>query len=207
MMLAGVVLLLAGLNGRIERWEGLLMNLFLLIFIFLAIRRSGKYREAHAKEMSEDRKSAYSPHVSVIIIIVSCAGLALGARLLVDNATLIAQSLGIPERAIAISMLAVGTSLPELATSVIAALQKETDISVGNIIGSNIFNVFSVLGITALINPIEMKGVIFYDTAVMLALFIILLFMMLPLKRSLIARWEGVILLVLYIVYLIFVFK
>ena len=144
---------------------------------------------------------------SVLLIIVSSAGLALGAKLLVDNASVIADSLGISERAIAISLLAIGTSLPELVTSVIAAFQKETDISVGNIIGSNIFNILSVLGITALVKTVEVDPVIMIDIGVMLVISLVLFLMMVPARNGKINRWEGIFLLLAYIIYLIYVFQ
>ena len=96
--------------------------------------------------------------VAVIIFLVSCVGLAFGADLLVNNVAIIAEDLGISKRVVSITMVAVGTSIPEVATSVIAALKKETDISVGNIIGSNIMNILSVLGLTSLIGPIKVDA-------------------------------------------------
>ena len=114
--------------------------------------------------------------VAGIIFLVSCAGTGFGADLLVDNVAIIAEELGISKRVISITMVAVGTSIPEVATSVIAALKKETDISVGNIIGSNIMNILSVLGITSLISPIRVDAeIVRFDIPWMLGISVLLL--------------------------------
>ncbi len=204
MMGAGIILGLFALDSLITVPEGIVLNLLLIFFIWLSLKISRKQR---LENKGKENDSFYSTPFSVFLIIASSAGLALGARLLVTNATVIATELGISERAIAISMLAVGTSLPELVTSVIAAIQKETDISVGNIIGSNIFNILSVLGITAIVKPVDVNEVIMYDIGVMLFITLILLFMILPVKKGRITRPEGLILFVCYIMYMIYVFK
>lgn len=204
MMGASILLAIFALDRVLTFPEGLVFMVILVAFIWFIIRKS---RKAVKLETGEEDNSTYSMPVSFIVIVISVAGLALGARLLVNNATIIAQDLGVSERAIAVSMIAVGTSLPELVTSVIAAIQKQTDISVGNIIGSNIFNVLSVLGIAAMVKPIQVSELILVDIAVMLAFSLILLFMMLPSRVGKIIRAEGLILLVGYFGYLFYVFK
>ncbi|MBE0653357.1 MAG: calcium/sodium antiporter [Bacteroidales bacterium] len=204
MMGASILLAIFALDRVLTFPEGLIFLLILVAFIWFIIRKS---RKAFKPDAGEEENSTYSMPVSIIVIVISVAGLALGARLLVNNATIIAQDLGVSERAIAVSMIAVGTSLPELVTSVIAAIQKQTDISVGNIIGSNIFNVLSVLGIAAMVKPIQVSELILVDIAVMLAFSLILLFMMLPPRVGKIIRAEGLILLAGYFGYLVYVFK
>ncbi len=205
MMTAGILLGIFSLDNSLQFTEGLVLNLILLVFIWFSIKNSKKSETVKPKE-DAGNKSMKLP-VSLGLIIISSAGLALGAKLLVDNSSSIATNLGVSERAIAISMLAVGTSLPELVTSVIAALQKETDISIGNIIGSNIFNILSVLGITALIKPMEVSPVIQIDILVMLLISLLLLFMMIPARKAKITRVEGILLILSYIIYLIYVFQ
>jgi cation:H+ antiporter len=147
------------------------------------------------------------PLVAVLIFLLACGGLAAGANLLVKNAASIAEELGISRRVISISMVAVGTSIPEVATSVIAAFKKETDISVGNIIGSNIMNILSVLGITSVIAPIGVENVIArFDIPWMLGASLLLLLLMLPSSRSRIDRWEGIVMIVVYLLYLYLIF-
>ena len=145
--------------------------------------------------------------VAGIIFLVSCAGLAFGADLLVKNAAIIAEDLGISKRVISITMVAVGTSIPEVATSVIAALKKETDISIGNIIGSNIMNIVSVLGFTSIISPIRVdQGFARFDIPWMLATSVLLLLLMLPVARSRITRWEGILMILIHLLYIYLIF-
>ena len=204
MMLAGILLAVFALDQQLQFYEGLILNAILIGFVWFSIKKS---RKSDIVSSEVEKTGKMNLPASVLVIIVSSAGLALGAKLLVDNASSIAQGLGVSERAIAISMLAVGTSLPELVTSVIAAFQKETDISVGNIIGSNIFNILSVLGITALVKTVEVNPVIMIDIAVMLVISLILFLMMVPSGKGKITRWEGMLLLLSYIIYLIYVFQ
>jgi cation:H+ antiporter len=145
--------------------------------------------------------------VAGIIFLFSCAGLALGADLLVENAARIATTLGISQRVISITMVAVGTSIPELATSVIAALKKETDISVGNIIGSNIMNILSVLGFTGIMGNIGVDAALArFDIPWMLGVTVLLLLIMVPAARSRITRWEGGLMIVIYLLYIYMIF-
>jgi cation:H+ antiporter len=204
MMGASILFGLFSLDGILNLPDGIVLNLLLIFFIWFTLRISSRRA---AKNNENDLNGFYRLPIAVFMVVVSSAGLAFGARLLVSSASEIAQNLGVSERAIAISMLAIGTSLPELVTSVIAALQKETDISVGNIIGSNIFNIFSVLGITAIVKPIQVEELILYDIGAMLLISLILLFMIIPVKKGRITRTEGIILFILYILYMIYVFK
>jgi cation:H+ antiporter len=125
----------------------------------------------------------------------------------VDNAAVIAEDLGISKRVISISMVAVGTSIPELATSVIAALKKETDISVGNILGSNVMNILLVIGFTGIIQPIQVDRMIArFDIPWMLGTSMLLLLVMLPSVRSRISRWEGISMILIYLLYIYLIF-
>ena len=140
-------------------------------------------------------------------MLLSCVGLAIGADLLVDNVAIIAEEVGISKRVVSITMVAVGTSIPEVATSVIAALRKETDISVGNIIGSNIMSILSVLGFTSLISPVSVaKEISGFDIPWMLGATLLLLLLMLPAARSRITRWEGSFMLIIYLLYIYLLF-
>lgn len=204
MMFASLLLGAFALNLSLTFLEGLIFVFILILFVWYSVRKS---RKNYVKEDVEKVNGKYSLSSAVIIIIISCVGLAFGARLLVNNATSIAQTFGVSERAIGISMLAIGTSLPELVTSVIAAIQKETDISVGNIIGSNIFNVLAVLGITTIVKTIEVERVMLWDIGVMLVISLLLFLMILPSRRAVITRMEGLILFSVYIVYMIYVFN
>ena len=138
-----------------------------------------------------------------IFVISGLAGLfvlILGSRLLVDHSIILARALGVSEAVIGLTIVAAGTSMPELATSVVAAFRKQPDIAVGNIVGSNIFNILAILGTTSLIKPFQVTGISMLDYSVMI-LFTILLIPMLYTGRML-HRIEGFTLLTLYGVYL-----
>jgi cation:H+ antiporter len=138
----------------------------------------------------------------MIMTIMGIGGLVAGAKLFVYAATILAKALNISDAVIGLTVVAVGTSLPELATSVVAAVRKEQDIAIGNVIGSNIFNVLSILGIVPLISPITAVGIGCIDIIFMTALSVILYFFMLT--GSKISRWEGLLLLMSYIAYTIY---
>ncbi|MEN8226638.1 MAG: calcium/sodium antiporter [Bacteroidota bacterium] len=204
MMFVSILLFVFTMNGWLTRLEGLVFILLLIVYLGYAVilaRRTEK-----EKEFSKEQGSMQW-WVAALIFLVSCVGLAFGANLLVNNAAIIAEDVGISKRVIAITMVAVGTSIPEVATTVIAAMKKETDISVGNIIGSNIMNVLSVLGVTSIIGPIQVSDEIArFDIPWMLATSVLLLMLMLPAARSRITRWEGIFMILIYLLYIYLIF-
>jgi len=198
----GVSLLLYAflLNNELEGFEGLILLAFLAtaVFFFIYFGKKGKVK-VEDKEEQENMKL----WVAIVLVFVTSAGLALGANLLVDNAIIIATGFGISERVISVSLIAVGTSIPELTTSVIAALHKESDISIGNIIGSNLFNIGFVLGITALISPIPVNPLaVEFDLLIMLGMALLLFLMLIIPRKLVLARWKGFLIFVSYLVYL-----
>ncbi len=204
MMFVSILLFVFTLNGWLSRTEGIIFLGLLVVYIAFAVVKA---RGAIRTEDREETKSTMKWWVAGIIFLVSCVGLAFGADLLVTNVAIIAEEFGISQRVISVTMVAVGTSIPEVATSVIAALKKETDISVGNIIGSNIMNVLSVLGITSLISPIKVNAEISrFDIPWMLGISLLLLLLMLPASRSRITRWEGTFMIMIYLLYIYFLF-
>lgn len=204
MIFSGVLFFVFVYGGWLNRTEGIVFLGLLSAYVYFSLHKS------HIQQKKIDivmNKPISSFWVSMAIIIVSCFGLVAGADILIDNASIIATNLGVSERVISISLIAVGTSLPELVTSVIAAVQKESDIAVGNIFGSNIFNIFSVLGITAIIKPIEVTAMLRdFDTVWMLGITFFLLLLILPVKKWRITRLSGVLLLSVYILYIYLVF-
>jgi cation:H+ antiporter len=138
--------------------------------------------------------------IDSLVLLTGLGVLVCGSQLFVDGATSLAKSLGVSDAVIGLTVVAAGTSLPELATSVVAALRKQSDIAIGNVVGSNIFNILCILGVTASVTPIDTSGISFLDGCVMLSLGIILLPFALT-GRS-ISRAEGAIFLVVYGVYL-----
>ncbi len=192
------------MNGWISRLEGVIFVSLLGLYILFSVIRSRGAERMVEREADQGHMKWW---VAVIIFLISVVGLAFGADLLVENAALVAEKMGMSKRVVSITIVAVGTSIPEVATSVIAALKKETDISVGNIIGSNIMNILSVLGFTSLVSPISVSAEIAgFDIPWMLGISLLFLLLMLPASRARITRWEGIIMIVIYLVYIYFLF-
>ena len=148
MLLATAVIWVMLLDGNVTRLDGTLLVVGLIVFLATAFL-TGKVEPEEANEGDIPQWKAWAMTLGGLVVLV------IGARLLVDSSTEIARAFGISEAVIGLTIVAVGTSLPELATSVIAAIRKQTEIAVGNIVGSNIFNIFGILGTTALIHPIS----------------------------------------------------
>jgi cation:H+ antiporter len=215
MMFVSALLFALCLDGRLSRLEGGILLVLLSAYIIYNVFQARKHRDL-ARTGNEEETVPLHPGraihrmkaiTAVLIFVVSCAGLALGAHFLVENAATIASSLGVSQRVISITIVAVGTSIPELVTSVIAALKKETDISVGNILGSNIMNIVAVLGFTGVIRGIPVDPAISgFDIPVMLLVSLLLLILMVPASRSRIVRWEGILMIVAYLAYIYLIF-
>jgi len=205
MMIVSLLFYVFARNGLLSRMEGVALILLLIGYVVFSISYS-KRQNARKEERIETPK--FSLPFAIALVIISCSGLVFGANLLVDNASIIARDLGVSERVISVSLIAVGTSLPELTTSVMAAIQKEMDISVGNIIGSNIFNILSVLGITSLVKPIEVTPLmISIDIVWMLGISLLLFVLMYPFKKPKLARFDGLVLFLVYVIYIYFLFS
>ncbi|MFP4041463.1 MAG: calcium/sodium antiporter [Bacteroidales bacterium] len=200
MMVASILLYIFMLNLWIEWWEGLIFVLILTSYIFLSIHYSRKEERKNAVEVV---KPKYTLIVSLVLVVLSSIGLVYGADFLVKGAVNIAERYGVSERVISVSLVALGTSLPELATSIMAGIKKETDIFVGNIIGSNIFNILAILGITSIIKQIQVNpGIIDWDILWMLAISLLLFILLLPLKTGKLSRWNGLLLVAGYVSYI-----
>ena len=198
MMLVSILLWLLMLNGILGTIEGIVLITLLIFYTIGLIHYSRK------KQYKSDRQNAESMGMTKVIalLILSIAGLAFGSNLLIENARIIALHFGISERIIGITVLALGTSLPELATSVIAAFKKEMDISIGNVIGSNIFNILSVLGITSIVKPIPVnKDFLSFDIYWMLGASLLLFVFILPFKGGVLNRPKAIVLFAGYCFY------
>ncbi|MCG9972937.1 calcium/sodium antiporter [Christiangramia crocea] len=191
-------------NNQLSRIEGLLLLAGLVIYLFVLIRRSRKKDTIIIEEVDESLRavSGFKMSIWLLIGIFALWG---GSELLVKGAVQLATQLGISERVISVTVIAVGTSVPELAASLIAAVKKEKAISLGNLIGSNIFNISSVLGITAIITPISLQSqkILSNDMFWMLGIaFIILPLLLIP-KISRMGRKEGFVLLIAYSAFIV----
>ncbi len=129
------------------------------------------------------------------------AGLTIGGKMIVDNATIIAKAWGVSDAIIGITIVALGTSLPELATSVVAAVKKNTDLAIGNVIGSNIFNIFFILGFSTLIRPIPAYKTMLFDASMVTFSSLLLMIFLLDDKNHKLSRWESASMLVIYAAY------
>jgi len=189
------------LYGGFSRLAGI--GLFLgLIFYLISAIRSGKSESGSADEAAIDTPPLLSKSwmIDTVVLVAGLGVLLVGSRLFVDGATSLAKSWGVSDAVIGLTVVAAGTSLPELATSVVAAVRKQSDIAIGNIVGSNIFNVLCILGVTATVSPIHASGIGMLDAGVMLFLSILLLPFALT-KRK-ISRVEGAVFIGIYSVYL-----
>ena len=191
-------------NEQISRVEGGALMLGLIIYLFILIKRSRKKDTVIVEEVDESLRQVSGIKMSIwlLIGIVALWG---GSELLVMGAVDLATQLGVSERVISVTVIAVGTSVPELAASLIAAVKKEKAISLGNLIGSNIFNIASVLGLTALIKPISLQSekILSSDMFWMLGIAFILLPLLFIPKMSRMGRKEGFVLLIGYSVFII----
>ena len=189
-------------------FEGLMLFIGLIVYLLFLVIRTRTKKNVIVEDVDEKLKSA-SYFKVIIWLILGIGGLYFGSEWLVSGATGIAQDFGVSDRIISLTMVAIGTSIPELAASVMAALKKEKDLSLGNLIGSNIFNIGSVLGITAIIHPLELESpeMLTSDLIWMLAFaFILIPLALLVPQRFYINRLKGFILLIGYMVFVFFAF-
>lgn len=195
-------------NGFVNKEEGIVFVLLIIGYTYYLINRSRKKTKEKEKpdtmpEIEEQKKGFEEKWwVDITFIVIGCFALFYGAEWLVKGAKHVAADFGISERVIGITMVALGTSLPEVVTSAIAAFRKNTDMAMGNVIGSNIFNILSVLGITSIIKDIKVDDFFLNeDMWVMLAITVMVLPMMMTRRR--ISRIEGAFLLLIYFSYII----
>lgn len=183
-------------DNVLTRYDALVLLTGFGFFMFYIYRSMLK-----KPDFEEDGIKVMTLPVSLGLVLLGIAMLIGGGYLVTENAVGIAQKFGLSEKLIGLTILAVGTSLPELATSAVAAYKKKTDIAIGNVIGSNIFNIFFILGINGLIQPVGYNVVLNTDMKVLGGGTIILLIAMFTLNRNKVDRWEALIFLMLYIAY------
>jgi len=209
MLAVSLFLIPISLDGTISKIEGGLLVISLIIFVYYSYRQSKKENNSielnindNVNTISNNEKSYFPIIINLLFILLGIALLYFGSKFTIDNAVSIANIFGISERIIGLTIIAIGTSLPELITSVRAALKKHADLSIGNIIGSNIFNILEILGISSLIVGINVNSDIFIDYIIMIGFSVVLI----PLMRSgfIISKKEGYVLTCAYVLYLIF---
>ncbi|MBE5737830.1 MAG: calcium/sodium antiporter [Clostridiales bacterium] len=185
---------------KLDRWEGIILLVLFLSYILFLILKAKKSTD-NAIEQNQEKKSPL--WISILLIILGGAGIIVGSDLVVDNATIIAKALGMSDELVGLTILSVGTSLPELVTSIVAAVKKEKDISIGNVVGASIYNVIFILGVSSTITPLGVISQSLVDMLVMLGTgLLIFLFTLCGKKLN---RWQGIVMITIYLAYLAFI--
>ena len=199
MLLSAILFVVIAMTGSIERWAGVLFVLMLIGFVWYQVVASRKAMKQQEEEPAEAPMALWK---AILIVAVSFGAMVFGADKLIEGASNIALALGVSDRIIGLTIVAVGTSLPELFASVMASIKGESDMAIGNIIGSVTFNILSVIGISAIICPIKESNVGFGFDYLAMILVSIILWIFLRTHHK-IVRWEGLILTLFYIAYMV----
>ena len=200
-LVASAVLLMMCLDGNVNRLDALLLLALFLIFMTITLRgaRQDGVEQGENKETGPANPPMH-PLKAVTLLTVGLAALILGSDVFVDNASAVARTLGVSDAIIGLTIVACGTSMPELATSVVAASRGNSGIAIGNVLGSNVFNILLILGITGMVSPMVMQGITQTDLSVMVVSMVLLwLFSFTKLR---IERWEGAVLVLAFVGYM-----
>ena len=189
-----------GETDALSRLDGVLFLIAFAVYIYASFRRGKSSEEEFAG--AKPRKLWLSIH----LVLIGLAGLIFGGNLFVDSATGLARMLGVSDKFIAVTILAGGTSLPELATSLVAAIKGRNQLALGNILGSNVFNILLILGSSALITPLSIASVTHVDSLVLLLSVTLLLLWAYTGRRERIDRWEGALMLLFFGAYYTYLF-
>lgn len=192
-VVASVLLILIAFDHIMSHLDGIILLIGFAVFMAYTLMQAKKGSSEAVKESSPVWKN-------LLYLVFGLAGLVVGSNLFVDSASDVALTLGISEGVVGLTIVAGGTSLPELATSVVAARKGQSAIAIGNVIGSNVFNILLILGLTSTITPMEIEGITTIDMAVML-LSVILVWLF-SRTRYTVERWEGAVLVLGYLAYL-----
>lgn len=208
LLAAVIVMLLANdawfhLGGvdRLSRWDSLIMLLVFGVFLLYTWQLTKK------GEVEVSDVKVYSMLITIGAMIAGLGGLVLGGKIVVTQAVAIAESIGISQKIIGLTIVAAGTSLPELATSITAALKKHPDIAIGNVVGSNIFNILLILGTSSMIRPLPYKPSFNTDFYMLFIITTILFVFMFIHTRNRLNRWQGGGFILIYIIYVMFFLK
>ena len=202
----------AYLLGYFPRWMGLVMLAIFVVYLILNVRQGLK----HPDEVEEEEESDGKPRtllMELVLLVVGAALIAVGADLLVEHGTIIAQTLGVPETVIALTFVALGTSLPELVTTITSLKKGHASLGIGNVIGANVFNLVLVSGVAVTLAPFEVpvgKLLLGHNASLVLDIPLMLIVMLLlcvpALARKKLDRWQGVLLLCIYAAFCLFQF-
>lgn len=195
-MVASVALLLMCLDGNISRIDAVVLLGLFAVFMYITLKGA----KENEQSMQQTSAKGGKPFMSVVWIVVGLVCLVFGSNLFVDAATVIARQLGVSDAVIGLTIIAGGTSFPELATSVVSARKGQSGIAIGNVLGSNVFNILLILGITGVMSPMTLQGITTVDLT-MLVVSMVMLWLFSFTKYTL-ARWEGALLTIVFIGYM-----
>ena len=201
---ATLLLIFLGKDGNVTRIDGIILLVVFVTYLLILIRKAKKSQAQNTEVVSEENADE-KPKSMIMLLVMIRGGLAMvifGSRFVVISASFIARQFGLSERFIGLTIVALGTSLPELFTSVVAASKKNCDIAIGNIIGSNLFNILFVVGLSSLIIPVPFASAFRIDSLIALVSVVALLLFCLPKKR--LSRFAGAIFLISYVAYFVF---
>lgn len=201
-----ILLIILGITGSmsgpvISRWEGVLMLLVFSAYLFYCFKSDSK------DEFSETQQATLSITKSIALTLTGLAGLIFGGDLFVDSATALARLIGVSDKFIAVTILAGGTSLPELATSLVAAIKGKEQLALGNILGSNVFNAMMILGLSSVITPLSFASMTIVDIITLVLSAVLLLIWAYTGRKNRIDRREGAAMLLCYVAYNVFLFS
>ena len=201
-----ILLVILGITGSmsgpvISRWEGVLMLLVFSAYLFYCFKSDSK------DEFSETQRATLSITKSIALTLTGLAGLIFGGDLFVDSATALARQIGVSDKFIAVTILAGGTSLPELATSLVAAIKGKEQLALGNIFGSNVFNAMMILGLSSVITPLSFASMTIVDIITLVLSAVLLLIWAYTGRKNRIDRREGAAMLLCYVAYNVFLFS
>ncbi len=188
----------------LSRIDGFILLILFLIFMYI-ILKSAKGKLADEVVVSEDSVKELSTAKSIVMIVLGLACVVFGGDLVVKQSTAIAYSFGVSETLVGLTIVAMGTSLPELVTSVIACKKGNSDMALGNVIGSNIFNIIFILGLSSVISPIEVETFAVYDAVI--ALLVTVAALIMSKTKNNISRIEGVCMILIFIAYNVYIFN
>ena len=198
-IVAAALLLIFSLFG-FGRLEGLTLLVLFVLFVAIQVRDALKSRSENAEDPMEE---VLSPLKSIVFVVIGCIMIIYGGNFVVDSASEIAANFGLSETLIGLTVVAFGTSLPELVTSIVASRKGENDLAIGNVVGSNIFNILMILGISTSIHPVALQPSAVYDCIILMIFSILVLFFCWSKKR--LARGEGIFMIILYAIYTVYI--
>lgn len=197
-------LLCKGAADRIGRLDGAAMLALYILLMWYTIRKT---KRPEATAPTEGSKAPMAAWLTAVMIVGGLAGLVFGGEMFLRSATSIARSLGVSESVIAITLVAGGTSLPELASSLVSLFKGKAEMALGNVIGSNIANILLILGLSATIHPLSMGGITVWDLLMVLLSSVVVFLAAFTFKRKAIDRWEGALFVAIYAVYIWYLIK